>query len=62
MLDARGIPTAECPDCGTNIFNLKVIFDEDYEIAMYMLDAECAECGTLVTAPTPKDLPGVYNE
>ena len=56
-MDARGIPTSECPDCGGNILRIDAIFDQDYEVAFYMLDAECAQCGTLVTAPTPLDLP-----
>jgi len=62
-MDARGIPTAKCPECGDRVFTVEVIFDEkDYSIGMYMLDAECASCGTLVTAPTPLDLPEVSNE
>ena len=52
-MDLRGTPTHECI-CGCNIFNIKAIFD-DYEIATYFLDMECANCGTLVTAPTPLD-------
>jgi hypothetical protein len=28
---------------------------EDGEISLYMLDMECALCGTLATAPTPID-------
>ena len=55
-LDARGIPTSECPLCGTNIFLIRAIFSNEYEIAMYALDGECSECGTLLTVPTPKDL------
>ena len=57
MLDARGIPTAECPYCESNIFTIKAIFDEEYNIAMYLLDAECAICHTKLTAPTPLNLP-----
>lgn len=56
MLDARGIPTIECPECQSNIFIIKAVFDEDYELCLYMLDGECAECGTLLTVATPKDL------
>ena len=52
-MDLRGTPTHECI-CGCNIFYIKAIFD-DYEIATYFLDMECANCGTLVTAPTPLD-------
>ena len=53
-MDIRGTPTKSCP-CGCDIWNLKVIFDDDGEIGMYFLDMECAECGTLATAPTPID-------
>lgn len=52
-MDLRGTPTHVCP-CGCNIWNLKVIFDEN-EIATYFLDMECAQCGSLATAPTPVD-------
>lgn len=52
-MDLRGTPTHVCP-CGCNIFNLKVIFYEN-EIATYFLDMECANCGSLATAPTPAD-------
>lgn len=55
-LNARGIPTRECPSCESDIFNVKVVFDEAYEISGYLLDAECSFCGTLITAPTPLDL------
>ena len=57
-VDARGIPTTECPSCNSNIFKLVAMFDpDDYEVLMYMLDAECAICGSLITAPTPLDHP-----
>lgn len=52
-MDLRGTPTHVCP-CGCNVFNLKVIFSES-EIATYFLDMECANCGSLATAPTPVD-------
>lgn len=52
-MDIRGVPTHICP-CGCEVFNLKVIF-EDFEVATYFLDMECANCGTLATAPTPID-------
>lgn len=52
-MDLRGTPTHVCA-CGCNIFNVKVIFD-DYEIGTYFLDMECANCGSLATAPTPVD-------
>ncbi len=58
-MDARGIPTAECPVCGSNFFRITAIFDyETYELGMYLLDdAECAVCDSLVTPPTPLDVP-----
>ena len=58
-IDARGIPTAECPSCGSNLIRCTVIFDtETYEPEMWLLDdAECRECGTTLTAPCPVDHP-----
>lgn len=53
-MDLRGTPTHVCP-CGCNIWNIKAIFD-NFEIATYFLDMECAKCGSLATAPTPVDL------
>ena len=47
----------ECPECGSDIWNIKACFD-DYEISMYFLDMECAVCGTYAKAPTPIDRPG----
>lgn len=58
-MDLRGTPTHVCA-CGCNIFNLKVIFN-NYEIATYFLDMECAQCGSLATAPTPVDREGLDN-
>ena len=52
-MDLRGTPTHTCP-CGCQIWNVKVIF-EDHEIATYFLDMECANCGSVATAPTPVD-------
>lgn len=52
-MDLRGTPTHLCP-CGCNIWNVKVIF-EDYEVATYFLDMECANCGSMATAPTLLD-------
>lgn len=48
-------PVHECV-CGSNLWNLKVMFEE-YEIAMYFMDMECALCGTKAIAPTPLDNP-----
>jgi hypothetical protein len=52
-IDLRGTPTHLCP-CGCNIWNVKVMF-EDFEIATYFLDMECANCGSRATAPTLLD-------
>jgi rRNA maturation protein Nop10 len=55
-MDVRGIPTAICPNCGSNLLIIAAQFDpETYEIQMYHLDASCGICGTLLTAPTPPD-------
>lgn len=56
-MDARGIPTCTCPNCGCVLFNAVVQFDPtDYEIGLYFLDASCRDCGTLITLPTPLDI------
>ena len=52
-MDLRGNPTHECV-CGSQVFYIKAAF-QDYEIATYFLDMQCAECGNLATAPTPVD-------
>ena len=58
MIDARGIPTCECPNCGSMLFKALVCFDpETYTVGMYHLDMQCAECNTFCTAPTPLDNP-----
>ena len=54
-LNARGIPSNECVSCGSTLFTIQACFDEDYNVAQYFTDAECAICGTLLTAPTPLD-------
>ena len=62
MLNARGIPTAECPTCASRLFTIKAMFDEEYNVSLYLLDAECAMCHTKVTAPTPLDLLRRYSD
>jgi len=58
MIDARGIPTAECPECSNVLFKIIAQFDPvDYEIGLYYTDGECTNCGTLITLPTPMDHP-----
>jgi len=56
--DFRGIPTAACPACGSNLLRVTASFNhETYEIDMYLLDnATCAECDALITAPSPADI------
>ena len=54
-MDIRGVPTTVCP-CGSLVWTLKAIFDnETGNIAMYFMDMECSQCGTIATAPTPED-------
>lgn len=54
-MDIRGNPTTVCP-CGSVVWNIKAIFSsDDGAIEMYFMDMECAQCGTLATAPTPED-------
>lgn len=58
MINARGIPTARCPECNSDLLKVAVKIDPlDYELGLYMLDGECAKCGTLVTLATPLDHP-----
>lgn len=57
MMDARGIPSAVCPNCGSNMFVIVATFDpESYELDTYLLDGSCLNCGTLLTIPTPEDI------
>lgn len=51
--DYRGLPTHACP-CGCEMMKISCVF-MDGEVAFYLLDAECYECGALLTAPTPID-------
>lgn len=46
----------ECPHCGSFVWLIKASFD-DYELASYFIDMECASCGTFAKAPTPLDRP-----
>jgi hypothetical protein len=55
QLSLRGIPTRECI-CGSDLFTIQATFDEGYEIAGYLMNAECAYCHAKLTAPTPLDL------
>jgi hypothetical protein len=53
MIDLQGTPTHVCI-CGSKIWNIKAMF-ENGAIALYFLDMNCAECGSLATAPTKLD-------
>jgi len=59
-MDLRGDPIHVCI-CGSMLWNVQAMF-EDYEISMYMLDMECALCGSKATAPTLPDKPGWEKE
>lgn len=54
VLDARGIPTHACPNCGNLVLKIKAIF-ENNNIALWFTDGECDGCGALLTVPTPVD-------
>lgn len=56
LIDQRGIPTHICLVCGCGVFLIRAMF-EDYEMAGYYLDAECAACGCPLTVPCPVDRP-----
>jgi hypothetical protein len=51
--DYRGLPTHACP-CGSALLKVACAFEAG-EVVFYLLDAECFECGALLTAPTPID-------
>jgi len=52
----RGIPTAACPNCGSDWLKVVVVFDKDtYEMDAWGLDGECFSCGTLLTVVCPVD-------
>lgn len=53
--DLSGIIMHECI-CGSDMWKIIVSF-QNYEIASYMLDMECINCGTRAKAPTPIDHP-----
>ena len=55
-IDQRGIPTHACQVCGGTVFTIFASF-EDYEIVSWWMDAECAQCGSPLTAPCPADRP-----
>lgn len=56
QIDTRGVPTHECFTCGGRLFRIVASF-EDYDIALWGLDGECASCGAPATVPCPVDDP-----
>jgi hypothetical protein len=54
--DLRGLGPLHLCTCGSQVFNVAAAF-EDYELVWYALDAECYNCGNLVTVPCPVDNP-----
>ncbi len=42
--------------CGSNWFNAQICFNDEYEIAAYLLQAFCVNCNAEVVLPTPADL------
>ena len=55
-LDLRSFGPTHICTCGCTVFNVMVAF-EDYEIVWWHLDAECADCGNILTVPCPVDRP-----
>ena len=56
MLDLRDKehPLTVCV-CGSILWNVKAMFDEEGNISLYMLEMSCELCGALAIAPTPID-------
>lgn len=54
IVNLRGIPSSVCLNCGHLVFQVGCMF-EDNEISLWFTDAKCADCGALVTVPTPVD-------
>lgn len=54
-MDLRGQTLGNTCICGCEVFIALIAFDELKEISFYFLDGECANCGSMVTLPTPID-------
>ena len=54
--DLRPLGPLHTCSCGCTVFNVMCSF-EDYEIVWWFLDAECADCGNILTVPCPVDKP-----
>jgi hypothetical protein len=47
-------PIKVCP-CGSEWWNVKCKFDDDFEIGVYFTDATCVSCGSIATVVTSID-------
>ena len=47
-------PIRVCP-CGSEWWNVKCKFDEDFEIGIYFTTAKCVQCDSLATVVTTID-------
>lgn len=56
FIDQRGMVTHNCFNCGSNIFNIQVTFD-DYELGLMFPEGTCTGCDSIVTLPAPWDHP-----
>ncbi len=54
IVNLRGIASSVCLNCGHLVFQVGCMF-EDNDISQWFTDAKCADCGALVTVPTPVD-------
>lgn len=55
-IDQSGIMTHTCFNCGSNIFKIRVTFD-DYEIGLMWPDGQCVMCHSTVSVPVPWEHP-----
>lgn len=60
-IDQSGIMTHTCFNCGSNIFRIRVTFD-DYEIGLMWPDGECIMCHSVVSVPVPWEHPNWDSE
>lgn len=57
VLDASGIPTPVCPNCGSDWFMAPIrICPDTYAIVMWGVKGFCYSCKTKVTIGTPSDV------
>jgi len=53
--DLRSLGPIRVCVCGSQWWNVKVMFDEDYEVGQYLTEATCVECNSLATVVTELD-------